>query len=262
MLIRAVCRRWPVHLLSLVGGLLSAHCLADQRPIPTQLEFEVLQTASHDKLSFTQGWEISKAHIFESSGGYGRSFIRKSSYPDNKKILEKRLPAHWFAEGLTVQNDKLFLLSWRQQRGLVLNTKDLQPLAQFKYRGEGWGLCSFGDNIFMSNGSNDLQQFNARFELSRIIAVHSPDQQHWKNLNELECAKGLVWANIWQENRIIAISPETGEVLYQLDLSQLAQENQHPEAVLNGIAYDKEQDAFWVTGKLWPKRHLIRLKMP
>lgn len=245
-----------------MGALLSTYCLAKQESAAALLDFEILETASHDKLSFTQGWEISEDFIYESSGGYGRSFIRKSSYPEHKKILEKRLPANWFAEGLTVQGDKLFLLSWRQQRGLVLNTDNLQPLAQFKYQGQGWGICSFGDTLFMSNGSNKLQLFNKRFELQKELTVTSSNKQQWQNINELECAKDLIWANIWQEKKIIAINPENGQVIYQLDLSQLDSGISHPEAVLNGIAYDAEQDAFWVTGKLWPKRYLLRLKMP
>ncbi len=230
---------------------------------PTILSYEILEEAKHDSRSFTQGWEIAGDYIYESSGGYGRSFIRKSEYPNGTVNLEKRLPATWFAEGLTVIGEQLYLLSWRQQKGLLLDTKELKPLAQFHYSGEGWGLCHMNDTLYMSNGSGTLQVFNSRFQRQGALPLPASDSgKAWKNLNELECAKGLIWANIWQEKRVIAIDPHSGEVKYQLDLSELGSAMRSSDAVLNGIAYDEHKDAFWFTGKLWPKRYLLRLDLP
>ncbi|MBB6522369.1 glutaminyl-peptide cyclotransferase [Pseudoteredinibacter isoporae] len=233
------------------------------RPSPETLDYQILAEEKHDSRSFTQGWEIAGDFIYESSGGYGRSFIRKSEYPKATIALEKRLPANWFAEGLTVIGDRLYLLSWRQQKGLLLDTEELKPLAQFHYSGEGWGLCHMDNAIYMSNGSGTLQIFNTRFQKQGELSLPSSDNgRAWQNLNELECAKGLIWANIWQEKRVIAIDPQTGDVKFQLDLKALGSSMKSSDAVLNGIAYDDKQDAFWFTGKLWPKRYLLKLNFP
>lgn len=250
-----------------LSALLACSCstlLADNSPAnPATLSYEILEEAKHDSRSFTQGWEIAGDYIYESSGGYGRSFIRKSEYPGSTVSLEKRLPATWFAEGLTIIGEQLYLLSWRQQKGLLLDTKELKPLAQFHYSGEGWGLCHMNDSIYMSNGSGTIQVFNSRFQRQGELLLPASDNgKAWKNLNELECAKGFIWANIWQEKRVIAIDPQSGKVKYQLDLSKLGSTMRSSDAVLNGIAFDQHKDAFWFTGKLWPKRYLLRLDLP
>ncbi|WP_353409219.1 glutaminyl-peptide cyclotransferase [Pseudoteredinibacter isoporae] len=253
-------------LLSFIAVLLccSSPLFADTNlPSPTTLSYDILKEETHDSRSFTQGWEIAEGFIYESSGGYGRSFIRKSSYPEHTTQLEKRLPPNWFAEGLTVIDDRLYLLSWRQQKGLLLDTKELKPLAQFHYAGEGWGICHMDDKIYMSNGSGNLQIFNTRFQKQGELTLPANNQgRPWNRLNELECAKGLIWANIWQEKRVIAIDPHSADVKYQLDLSALGSAMSSSDAVLNGIAFDDQADAFWFTGKLWPTRYLLRLNLP
>lgn len=270
--------RQPQNTLMMLSGVLALLCFTSwpvfaqtvkqtlaKNPPASTLSYEILSVEEHDARSFTQGWEISGGFIYESSGGYGKSFIRKSQHPSNKVVLEKRLPGNWFAEGLTLIDDRLYLLSWRQQKGLLLDSKDLKPLAQFRYSGEGWGLCHMNNEIYMSNGSDSIQVFNSRFELQRRLPLSKNNKKRrdgrWSNLNELECAKGLVWANLWQEKRIVAFDPVSGNVQYQLDLSAISPDTQSTDAVLNGIAYDQQTDGFWVTGKLWPKRYLLKLDL-
>ncbi|MCV6625358.1 MAG: glutaminyl-peptide cyclotransferase [Cellvibrionaceae bacterium] len=225
------------------------------------LDFTVLEQRAHDPNSFTQGWEIGGPHIFESSGLYGKSFIRKSELASAELVAQRALPQNWFAEGLTLVGKHIYLLSWRQQRGMVLNQSDLKAIAQFPYRGEGWGLCQMGQELVMSNGSDALQFFDRRFKPLRKLKVHG-GKRRWRHLNELECAQGLVWANIWLTNEIIAIDPASGEVKHQVDISSIVPKGISRDAVANGIAYDREKDAYWVTGKFWPKQFLLRLHLP
>jgi len=228
---------------------------------PAELGFSILEQRQHDARTFTQGLEIHAAKLYESSGGYGKSFVRKMDLVSGAILKQQALPANWFAEGLSLHNDQLFLLSWQRQQGLVLNSNTLKPIAQFRYQGQGWGLCNDGQQLIMSNGSATLQFIDPKtFKINNTITVHSDDaSEHWKNLNELEFAYGLVWANIWQSNKIIAIDPKTGLIKYQLDLSRLTPKKSDPNAVLNGIAFDAKQKAFWVTGKLWDQQYLIKL---
>lgn len=240
-------------------SLLSASCAST----PVDLNYSVVETRQHDSSSFTQGLEIHGEHLYESSGLYGKSFVRKMDLDSGKTVIQKRLPKHWFAEGLSLLNNRVYLLSWRQQRGLVLNAEDLKPLAQFAYSGQGWGLCQSDSELIMSNGSDTLQFFDANFQALRELKVTSSDKdKRWDRLNELEYAQGLIWANIWQSDKIIGIDPSNGDVKYQLDLSSLRPKGVAPEAVLNGIAYDAERGGFWVTGKLWPQQFLLALDLP
>jgi glutaminyl-peptide cyclotransferase len=82
-----------------------------------------------------------------------------------------------------------------------------------------------------------------------------------KGLNELEYVNGEIFANVWPGDRIVRISPDTGDVTGWIDLTGLLgyyQKNQQID-VLNGIAYDSENDRLFVTGKYWPKLFEIRL---
>lgn len=243
-----------------------------------QLNWVLLKTETQTPLSFTQGLQLNNKHWYISSGGYGQSFVAKVPQDNSDGIITRKLPPNWFAEGLSLFQGKLYLLSWKRQQGLVLDADTLKPLRKFSYRGEGWGLTSNGRELIMSNGSNRLSFYQAEpFKLLRHITVHSSPQlkpaegtlapvarhqgRRWQQLNELEFFKGLIWANIWQQNSVIAIDPNSGEVRYQLDLSTLVPEQfqHHRNNVLNGLAWDEQRQALWLSGKFWPQRFLIKL---
>lgn len=231
--------------------------------------YQVLAERSHNAQLFTQGLVLYQDHFYESSGLYQQSLL--VSYPvaepvskwakSRAKFTQKySLAPHFFAEGMTVFNNKLYLLTWQEQTLLVFNVSSFAPETSFSYTGEGWGLTHNQEYLIRSDGSHQLTFHSPNdFTAVSVLAVHEQGRP-LTQLNELEFIKGKIWANIWHQNRLVEIDPVSGAVTGQVDLSALAQQfSLHPEAVLNGIAYDAQLDALWVTGKFWPRMFLIKL---
>ena len=180
-----------------------------------------------------------------------------------KLINSATLPSNIFAEGLEQYNDSLYLLTWRENVAFRLNPDTFEILQKFKIENEGWGLTHNGEHFIQSDGSAWLYFRNSKtFKIEKKMIVQG-NMRYWRNLNELEYAKGLIWANVYMTPTILAISPD-GHVAYTLDLSAITAKHRSPDpnVVLNGIAYDPKRDAFWVTGKLWDKRYLIKITPP
>lgn len=230
---------------------------------PQQLSFRVVASFPHDRASFTQGLLWHDGRLWESIGHYGRSEIRKVRLSDGVAESARELPREYFGEGLALAGGHLYQLTWREGVALVYDLA-LNLVARRAYQGEGWGLTTMpgvdGQMILaMSNGSSDLQMLEpATFAV--VGRLHVRDRgRPAQAINELEYARGAIWANIWQTDRVVAIEPESGAVKAELDLSALRHEFElppdaiDPDFVLNGIAYDPESDHFYVTGKSWPK---------
>ncbi len=242
----------------------AAHAAA---PIP----FEILAERTHKPSLFTQGLLVEGDYFYESSGLYNQSFLvsypvaepantwAKISAPFTKK---QNLPAHYFAEGLALVDDKLYLLTWQEETLLIYDKATLNYQKSMRYTGEGWGLTTDGEQLIRSDGSDTLYFHNLN-DFAVISRLKITDEgQPVSQLNELEFAKGFIWANIWHQDRIIKIDPATGKAVGQLDLSALKKQLKlsNSEQVLNGIAWDEQRNAFWITGKNWPKMFLIQLK--
>jgi glutamine cyclotransferase len=248
--------------------LLSANLLGmpDARASATIYHYQVIAERAHDGSFFTQGLELHNHQFYESSGLYNQSFITR--YPvavDDQaapsEALTQRLAPQYFAEGLTLFNNKLFVLTWREQTLLVYEPDTFKLLHTHRYSGQGWGLTNNGKQLIRSDGSHRLYFHSPEnFALHKTVEVYYR-QQAVERLNELEFVKGKVWANIWHDNRLVEIDPGSGQVTGLVDLTELVRSipSTSSEQVLNGIAYDAEQDAFWVTGKLWPNLFLIKL---
>ena len=156
---------------------------------------------------------------------------------------------------------QLYQLTWRAGKALVFDVSNLQLLKHFDYPGQGWGLCNNGEQLIMSNGSDQLQFINPRdFSTVKTIAVTEQGKPLHK-LNELEWVEGYIFANIWQSNRIVIIEPDSGQVLSSINLNGLLPEELRSADtdVLNGIAYDAKQQRLLVTGKNWPRLYHIQL---
>lgn len=215
----------------------------------------------HDAAAFTQGLVFEDGFLYEGTGLEGRSSLRKVDLTTGEVLQSVNLPTILFGEGITIFGDRIIQLTWTTRLGFVYDKNSFIQLGKFAYPTEGWGLTHDGKQLIMSDGTSALYFLDPEtFVLTGRIEVSYRGTSVVK-LNELEYIKGEIYANVWQTDRIARISPETGEVTAWVDLSGLLQrENYSGKAdVLNGIAYDTEQDRLFVTGKLWPKVYEIRL---
>ncbi|MGH1487154.1 MAG: glutaminyl-peptide cyclotransferase [Cellvibrionaceae bacterium] len=216
---------------------------------------ELLATENHNTRWFTQGlYHDNDDGFYISSGLYGKSAL---IYQTPKKTLRYSLPNHLFAEGLTVVNDELYLLTWKKGKLLVFDKTTLKKKREYNYQGEGWGLTHSPTAFIMSNGSNkllfkDMDTFALQYDLT---------VQGLNNINELEYINGIIWANRWYDDFIYAIDSDTGCLLAKMNLRSLRQEAVQIDNknISNGIAYDQNRKGLWVTGKYWSKRFLIKL---
>lgn len=227
---------------------------------PIALDFEIVKVLDHDQSAYTQGYEFYKGDLLESRGQYGVSEIRKHAFPSNKLLSQKALEPKYFAEGLTVMNDTIYLLTWKSRKCFRYNP-DLSLIDEISVpTAEGWGLCNDDANLFISDGSHILYKLGKSLNIKKVIEVYS-EEYPLKNLNELEYVNGKIMANIYTTDLIYQIKPETGEAEAYLNLNSLRLQLQNPRSeVLNGIAYLADKDQYLVTGKYWDKSFLIRIK--
>ncbi len=231
---------------------------------PVVLDFKIQNTLPHSARVFTQGLVIHEGQVFESSGLYGRSFIYRYTLDDVTPVQTQQLPKQRFAEGLTWFNRHLYLLTWKAGEVYILDPVNFGLIRVLRYPGEGWGITHNGQDLITSDGSANLHFRSAKdFSIQKTLTV-TRNGQPVNMLNELEYAKGYIWANVWQSDKIVAIAPVTGIVTYELHLGTLVKLNstQINHTVLNGIAYDAKSDTFWITGKFWPNLYQIHLKLP
>ena len=215
--------------------------------------YRIVNTYPHDPDAFCQGLDFDGQTLFESTGQYGKSTVRRVKLDTGEVEKQLNLDERLFGEGLALIRDRIFQLTWRQGVGYVYDASTLEPQATFKYNGEGWGLTHDGTHLIMSDGTDRLRFMDPNsFTEVRTVRVKDGGQSVYR-LNELEFVRGEVFANVWHSNRIARIAPKTGEVTGWIDLSGLLDTSLGPEAVLNGIAYEESSDRLFVTGKNWPQ---------
>ncbi|MCA9041677.1 MAG: glutaminyl-peptide cyclotransferase [Planctomycetaceae bacterium] len=222
---------------------------------------KVVNIYPHDSSAFTQGLCFdSQGNFYEGTGLYGSSELRQVDLNTGKVLKSSKLPRDVFGEGISIWNDRLVQLTWKKQRGVVYELGSFRQLGMFRYRGEGWGLTHDGKQFIKSNGSARIQFLKpSDFSVVRTITVTDGSRQI-KGLNELEYLNGEIWANIWYEDYIVCIDPQTGKVKRWLDLRQVWPEKfRGREQVLNGIAQNPQTGQIFVTGKNWPKLYEIQL---
>ena len=263
-----------------IALLLATHasCLApsDDGPEPAALQpqppseiptysYRIARAFPHDPDAYTQGLLYDSGFLYESTGHYGQSSLRKVELETGAVVQFHQLDDRFFGEGLALFGNRLLQLTWRANKGFAYRLDSFEPLAEFAYPTEGWGLTCDGELLVMSDGSATLY-FRDPFtfaEVSRVavVAQGRPVPQ----LNELEWVAGEVFANIWQTDTIARIDPATGQVAGWIDLTGLlsdADRRGSKAEVLNGIAYDPEGERLFVTGKWWPKLYQIELVSP
>ena len=233
--------------------------------VAERLGVEVVAGYPHDRGAFTQGLLWHNGTLYESTGGrdtdrYGPSTLRQVEIATGARLQKRVLDGSLFGEGLERVDNRLIQLTWTSGRALVYDLDSFDLLTTHDYEGEGWGLCYDGERLIMSDGSSSLtfREPDTFAVLGRVEVRRSGTLI--SQLNELECANGRVYANIWQTDEIIVIDPRSGAVESTIDARGLSDDGsiRDPAAVLNGIAYNPERDVFYVTGKLWPVLYEVR----
>jgi len=230
--------------------------------VVAKLGYQVVNIWPHDPSAFTQGLVFLDGKLLESTGREGRSSLRSVQLETGTVLKKVEVPMPYFAEGLALLNNKIYQLTWQHQVGFIYDAQTFQKTGEFTYSGEGWGLTTDGRSLLLSDGTNRIRFIDPdSFRVVKTIAVLD-GKTPINELNELEYVNGQIYANIWHDDRIAVIDPQTGLVTAWIDLGGLLQPGdvQDPEAVLNGIAYDQKSNRLFVTGKLWPRLFEIQIK--
>lgn len=232
---------------------------------PTNLGIQILAMYPHDTTSFTEGFEVRDTILYESTGLKDKSKLLKTGLHDGKVLRQINLAKEYFGEGITILNGKIYQLTWEEHKCFVYDFKTFDKLGEFEYEGEGWGMTNDGKHLIMDSGNNNLFFRDPEtFKIVNTIGVidnNGPVAQ----INELEYVDGFIYANIWMTNYLVKIDPVSGHVIAKADLTDLigryvpstlpaGDEGSYP----NGIAYDKINNQFLITGKLWPKIFAVR----
>ncbi|MDO4263946.1 MAG: glutaminyl-peptide cyclotransferase [Deinococcus sp.] len=230
---------------------------------------EVLKRYPHDPAAFTQGLQWVEGRLLESTGQVGESGVRWVWPATGEAEQQAATPnPQAFGEGATFLNGQVYHITWQTGEAYRFS-QDLELEETYTYQGEGWGLTHDGQELIMSDGSATLFFRDPHtFKVTRELTVMDGGQPVTQ-LNELEWADGFIWANVWMQNRIARIDPQSGHVTGWLDASALADEAAQtaaqngkpltPDDVLNGIAYNSATGSYFLTGKRWPVLFEVRL---
>lgn len=216
--------------------------------------FRIVRTFPHDPEAFTQGLLYHDGLLYESTGGFGTSSIRRVELETGRVLQKRDLGGKYFGEGLALRDDRLIQLTWRAGAGFVYDLETLEIRDTFAYPGQGWGLTGDDESLIMSDGSSQLRRLDPRsYAETGRLAVHDQGRPQ-AGLNELECINGEIWANVYPTKRVVRIDPRDGSVTGSVDLTGIlgVRRRVSPEAVANGIAFDPQGERIFVTGKLWP----------
>lgn len=228
---------------------------------PERYTYRIKKTYPHDINAYTQGLFYKNGIMYEGTGQNGKSSIREVELSTGEPTRTANLDAQHFGEGIAMLNGKIYQLTWTSGKCFVYDAQTLKQTGIFTYRSEGWGLTSDGKQLIMSDGSNTLYFMNPEnfAEASRIEVYDHKGKV--TQLNELEYIDNLIYANVYQTERVVAIDPKTGRVVKEVDFSNLLKpEDMHRNIdVLNGIAWDSTTGRIWVTGKNWPKLFEVEL---
>ena len=241
-------------LISLLGLLSCADAKVKEYTL------EVVAEYPHDTGSYTQGLFFHEGQMYESTGLHGKSTFRKVDLESGKALEKLDFDKKYFVEGSVIWNGNLYILTWESRVAFVYDAETLEYKSSWKYPREGWGITTDGKQLIASDGSANLYFMDKNFKLDRKVTVKYEDRPvRW--LNELEYIKGKVWANVYTSDEIVIINPRDGSVEGIIDCRGLLPKELHTDNtdVLNGIAYDKNADKIYLTGKNWPKLYEVRL---
>jgi len=223
--------------------------------VPEKWKLEIVNRFPHKETSFTQGLAFSGDQLYEGTGDPnqdGSTLVAKVNLKTGEINEKIGLDASHFGEGITILGNELFQLTWLNHTCMVYDKETLKSIKEFSYTTEGWGICTDGKQLFMSDGSERIYVRNPKnFEIIKTIEVYT-NETAVPRLNELEYVNGLIYANIWTSNEIAVIDPQTGKVMALIDATNLVNEGKGNGEVLNGIAYHAKSNKLYMTGKFWP----------
>jgi glutamine cyclotransferase len=224
--------------------------------------YQIVHTYPHDPNAFTQGLICVDGHLYESTGLTGRSSLHLVDLTTGNVLQKHDLAPDLFGEGLTNWDSTLIQLTWTSHKAFIYDRFSFALQRTMAYEGEGWGLTHDETQLILSDGSSYLRFLDPKsFRVVRRLRVTDESGRPVEKLNELEYVRGEIYANVWQTDEIVRISPRTGKIVGRIDLRGIIDKRElHGEgAVLNGIAYDASGDRLFVTGKLWPKLFEIKV---
>jgi glutamine cyclotransferase len=228
---------------------------------PKVYNYKVVNEFPHDVNAYTQGLFFNDGFLYEGTGQKGLSSLRKVELETGKILIAKSLDSKYFGEGICLHKEKIYQLTWENREGFIYDYRDFTQVGRFSYNTEGWGITSDGTNLWMSDGTSNLYKLNPdNMNVTEQIEVYTNQgAEHY--VNELEYIDGKIWANVYTKDYILIISPETGEVTGKINLAGILKNELRKQNtdVLNGIAFDKNNNRIFVTGKNWPK--LFELKI-
>ena len=228
---------------------------------PQMVDIEVVKSFDHQQSAYTQGLQFEDGVMWEGTGEYGSSRLQYTDMATGRVTVVATLPDNHFGEGITLLGDRIYQLTWQNGIMYIYDRKTLKKVDTKRYKGEGWGLTTDGQWLYMSDGTPDIRVLApVTLEVKRRISVVC-NGASLPYLNELEWIDGKIWANVYTLNQIVIINPENGIVEKVVNLEGLLPESEYTPTtdVLNGIAYDKESGRIFVTGKNWSKLFEIRL---
>jgi glutamine cyclotransferase len=222
--------------------------------------YEVTDRFPHDPAAYTQGLVWGDSVLFESTGQYGHSEVRRVDLRSGRVLASRPLAADRFGEGLAVLKGRLYQLTWKERVAYVYDAATLAPRDSIHYAGEGWGLTTDGTSLIMSDGSDSLRFLSpATFEVQRVVHVRY-NGAPLKQLNELEYADGEILANVYESNWLLRIDPANGMVREAIDFADLYPKRAATAEVMNGIAIAPDGRQLLLTGKQWPVMFQVRLR--
>ncbi|WP_298881634.1 glutaminyl-peptide cyclotransferase [uncultured Polaribacter sp.] len=239
--------------------------LADKAPVV--YDYKIVNEYPHDKKAYTQGLEYYNGFLYETTGRRGQSTLRKVDIKTGKVLQKIDLDKKYFGEGMTIFNNKIYWLTWQAKKGFVYNLDTFEQEKEFAYNKskEGWGFTNNGKDLIKSDGTHKIWFLNPEtLKEEKSIQVYT-NKYAIKDLNELELINGKIYANKYQQNAIVIIDPTTGIVDGIANLKSLKKEMEktqklvQQDEVLNGIAFDTENNRLFVTGKNWGKLFEIEL---
>lgn len=226
-----------------------------------QCGYRVVAEYPHDRTAFTQGLFWHDGHYYEGTGQYGESRVSRVELSSAKALKSQPLSDEHFGEGITRWGDQIIGVTWRSGVGYRWRLKDLKPLGQFRYDGEGWGVTMVGPELALSDGTSTLRFFDPATMAEKRRVTVTLGGRPIRMINELETIDGKIWANVWMSDAVIRLDPATGAIDQVVNFTGLRDQAGAAghDMVLNGIAWDEQGRRLFVTGKNWPKLYQVQV---